>query len=99
MVEALTNEVIVEVGCENGHTCAVISTGSMFMWRYIISADSAGIDDFPLPMLLQNLSKYVTCISANDHTASVTKYGVVPYLKSQVFLENALLFKPSPITG
>ena len=35
-VEALADQVIVEVACGTNHTCAVTSTGSIFTWGAVV---------------------------------------------------------------
>jgi len=76
IVDALADEVVVDVECGVGHTCAVTSTGSILTWgKGIVTGH--GEDYVLLPRLLQGLSsKGVICVSANEyHTACVTKDG------------------------
>jgi RCC1 and BTB domain-containing protein len=76
-VEALANEVIVDVACGEYHTCAVTSTGKILTWGHGIETGHDEDSIFMLPRLLQDLSsKGVVSVSANrSHTACVTKDG------------------------
>jgi RCC1 and BTB domain-containing protein len=78
-VEALADEVIVQVACGGCQTCAVTSTGSIFTWGYgIATGHGDGTIDVYLPRLLQDLSsKGVVSVSVYFHTACVTKAGEV----------------------
>ena len=77
-VEALAEEVIVEVACGCIHTCAVTSTGSIFTWGESIATGHGEYISVHKPKLLQDLSsKGVICVSASYHTACVTKAGEV----------------------
>jgi alpha-tubulin suppressor-like RCC1 family protein len=73
-VDALSDEVIVDVTCGEYHTSAVTSTGSIFTW-----GNSLFMGHVPLPRLLQDLSsKGVVSVSADRrHAACVTKAGEV----------------------
>ena len=76
---------IVDVACGGGATCAVTSTGSIYMWGWSSSAGHADVErgeEFFSPRLLQDLSflEGVTCVSAHDSHSSascVTKAGEV----------------------
>ena len=62
-VEALADEVIVDVACRFGHSLAVTSTGSIYTWGADDGGDNA--DDDLLPTLLLDLSsKGVISVSA-----------------------------------
>ena len=76
-VEALADEVIVDVACGESHTCVVTSKGSIFTWESSCSMTGHGAGCVLLPRLLQDLSsKGVGSVSANRyHTACVTKDG------------------------
>jgi alpha-tubulin suppressor-like RCC1 family protein len=78
-IEALADEVIVDVACGRNHTCAVTSTGSIFTCGHGIVTGHGDYSDIPRPWLLQDLSsKGVINVSANEHhTACVTKAGEV----------------------
>jgi len=79
-VEALADELIVNVVCGGYHTCAVTSTGSIFTWGSGIAIGHV-VEGFVVlqPKFLEDLSfKGVVCVSANEnHTACVTKAGEV----------------------
>ena len=78
-VEALADEVIVDVACGWDHTCAVTSTGSILTWGCGIETGHGAWNRVLEPRLLQDLSsKSVVNVSANTyHTACVTKAGEV----------------------
>ena len=78
-VEALADEVIVDVACGKEHTCAITSTGSIFTCGLGFFTGHGEDSNVRLPKLLQDLSsKVVVNVSANEyHTACVTKAGEV----------------------
>jgi alpha-tubulin suppressor-like RCC1 family protein len=75
-VEALADEVIVQVACGLWHTCAVTSTGSIFTWGEDSATGHGTEGSIFQPRLLQDLSsKGVISVSASFFTACVTKAG------------------------
>jgi alpha-tubulin suppressor-like RCC1 family protein len=82
-VEALTDDVIVDVACGDYQTCVVTSTGSIFTWRDGLAIGHGASCIFLSPSLLQDLSsKGVVSVSASAYhnassTVCVTKSGEV----------------------
>jgi alpha-tubulin suppressor-like RCC1 family protein len=78
-IEALADEVIVDVVCGREVTCAVTSTGSIFTCGDGTLTGHTNFDVIPRPTLLQDLSSTgVINVSANEHhTACVTTAGEV----------------------
>jgi alpha-tubulin suppressor-like RCC1 family protein len=79
-IEALADEVIVDVACGRDHTCAVTSTGSIFACGDGTLTGHTNYSIIRRPrLLLQDLSsKGVINVSVNRyHTACVTKAGEV----------------------
>jgi alpha-tubulin suppressor-like RCC1 family protein len=77
-VEALADEVIVELECGKYHTCAVTSTGSIFTWGGAIMRTGHGTNVLKPRHLHDFSSKGVVSVSANEYdTACVTKAGEV----------------------
>ena len=78
-VEALADEVIVQVACGLRHTCAVTSTGLIFTWGYGSGTEHGEAAPVYLPRPFQDLSTkgVVSMSGAYFHTACVTKAGEV----------------------
>jgi alpha-tubulin suppressor-like RCC1 family protein len=78
-VEALADELIVEVACGCSHICVVTSKGSIITWGYFIGTGH-GEGIVLKPTLLQDISSKgsIVSVSANiNFTACVTKAGEV----------------------